>query len=534
MLAAAMVLVIACANVASLQLARAATRHQELGMRYALGAGRWRLVRQLLTESALMGVAAGCVALPLTWALMHVAFIKAAEVLPVEVVLDARPDLGIFLYVLGISLAAGVAFGLAPAISTSRAGLNSMFRETGTSLGRSRLRALLIATQVAVSLTLMIAGSLLLRSANRALALETGYADGEVVDVSLQFPEASKYTADHKDAIIRSLRSRIAALPGVAATTSARAPNDHGGRRAAVSLTGEQPTARGQRAIVWYTWVQANYFQTLGIPLTSGRGFESPAEQSVVLSESAARRLWPGQNAIGRALRLGTDGQFRAPGELTPDGPTWQVVGIARDARGVALDGSDSEQVYLPLPPDRLHDYPVLVRVESDPTPVMRAISIAIAGLDRDVVASTATLQQMQRQTDAFLAASLSAAIASGIGLLGLLLASVGIYGTVSYVVSLRTREVGIRMAIGAANRDILALILRENARPVLSGVAAGVMLASGAAQLLRGVLYGVTTLDPVSFVAPSILFLTIALAATWLPSRHAMRIDPQAALRHQ
>jgi macrolide transport system ATP-binding/permease protein len=534
MLAAAMVLVIACANVASLQLARAATRHQELGMRHALGASRGRLIRQLLTESALMGVAAGCIALPVTWALMRAAIAKAAEMLPVEWVLDASPDLGIFVYVLGISLTAAVLFGLTPAIATSRAGLYSILRNSGSSPTRSRLRSLLIAAQVAVSLTLMIAGSLLLRSANLALTMKTGYEDGRVIDLSLQFPEGPKYTAEHKEAIVRDIRSRIAALPGVAATTSARAPNDHGGRRAAVSLTGEHPSDRSQRAIVAYTWVQANYFQTLGIPLTSGRGFDAPAEQAVVLSESAARRLWPGQDAIGRTLRLGTGGQFREPGELAPDGPTWQVVGIARDTRGVALDGSDSEQVYLPLPPDRLHDYPILVRVVSDPTPVMRAVGIAAASVDLDLVASTATLRQMLRQTDAFLAASLSAAIASGIGLLGLVLASVGIYGTVSYVVSLRTREVGIRMAIGAANRDIFSLILRENARPVLGGMAAGVALATGAAHLLRGVLYGLTALDPVSFLVPSILFLTIASAATWLPSRHAMRIDPQAALRHQ
>ncbi len=534
MLAAAMVLVIACANVASLQLARSATRHQELGMRHALGASRWRLFRQLLTESALMGVMAGSAALPLTWALMHVAVTKAAEMLPVEWVLDARPDLEIFAYVLGISLAAGVVFGLAPAVATSRAALYSILRDTGSSLTRSRLRSLLIAAQVAVSLTLMIAGSLLLRSANRALSMETGYADRHVVDVSLQFPEASKYTADHKEAIVRDLRSRIAALPGVAAITSARAPNDHGGRRAAASITGEHPSARSQHATLSYTWVQANYFQTLGIPLVSGRGLESPTERSVVLSESAARRLWPGQDAIGRTLRLGTDDQFHQAGDLLPDGPTWQVVGVARDTRGVALDGRDSEQVYLPLPSDRLHDYPLLVRVESDPTPVMRAIGMTIASADPDIAGSTATLQQMLRQTEAFLAASFSAAIASSISLLGLLLASVGIYGTVSYVVFLRTREVGIRMAIGAANRDILELIVRENARPVLVGLVAGMTLAIGASHLLRGVLYGLTAIDPISFIAPSVLFLAIALAATWLPSRHAMRIDPQAALRHQ
>jgi predicted permease len=533
MLAAAMVLVIASANVASLQLARAATRHQELGMRHALGASRGRLIRQLLTESALMGVAAGCVALPMTWALMRAAMAQAAAVLPVEWVLETRPDLGIFVYVLAVSLAAAVLSGLAPAVTTSRAGLYSVLLDTDASLTRSRLRSLLIAAQVAVSLTLMIAGSLLVRSASLALSMKTGYDERRVVDLTLEFPEGSKYTADHKEAAVRDIRGRIAVLPGVAGLTSARAPNDNRGRIAFASIRGEHPLAGRQYPTVYYMWIEAGYFQTLGTPLTSGRLFESAEERAVIVSESAARKLWPGQAAIGRTLRLGTAGHFRQPGELEPDGPTWQVVGIARDTRGVTLDGSDSEQVYLPLPADRLSDYPILVRVEADTTSVIRAITLAVASVDSDISASTATLQQMLRQTDAFLAASFSAAIASSIGLLGLLLASVGIYGTVSYVVSLRTREVGIRMAIGAANRDILALIVRENARPVLGGVAAGAVLASGAAQLLRGVLYGLTTLDPISFLAPSILFLTIALVATWLPSRRAMQIDPQTALRH-
>ena len=187
MLAAAMVLVIACANVASLQLARAATRHQELGMRNALGASRGRLIRQLLTESALMGVAAGCIALPVTWALMRAAIAKAAVMLPVEWVLDASPDLGIFVYVLGVSLTAAVLFGLAPAIATSRAGLYSILRDSGSSPTRSRLRSLLIAAQMAVSLTLMIAGSLLIRSANLALSMKTGYDEGRVVDLLCSF-----------------------------------------------------------------------------------------------------------------------------------------------------------------------------------------------------------------------------------------------------------------------------------------------------------------------------------------------------------
>jgi predicted permease len=540
MAAAGMVLVIACANAASLQLARATTRQQELGMRLSLGASRPRLIRQLLTESALLGLLAGSVALPMTWALMRVAATRAAEAMPIgygTLVLNVNPDPAIFAYVLAISVVAGILFGLAPAIDSSRSALFSTIRGTGASVVRSRLRHVLIAAQVAVSLALMIAGGMLVRSANQALSMDTGYHGDRVIDLSVQFPEDSSYTADHKAALVRDLRTRLAALPGVAAITSARAPNDGGGRRAAVSVNGEQPSALNKRAVLYYTWVQPNYFQTLGIPLSMGGGFQSQAgqpEHSVILSESAAQRLWPGQSPIGRSLRLGTDEQFHNKGELLPDGPTWQVIGVARDTRGVTMDGSDSEQVYVPLPADRLHDYPILIRTDVDPAAVMRAMAPEISAVDPNLVASTSTLLQMLRQTEVFLAASMSAAIASTISLFGLLLASMGIYSTVSYVVVLRTREVGIRMAIGAKKRDILALMLRESTRPVVAGLLVGMLLAAGASHLLRGVLYRLNTVDVITFAGASLLFLAIALVATWLPSRRAMRIDPLVALRHE
>jgi len=402
---------------------------------------------------------------------------------------------------------------------------------------RTRLRHVLIAAQVAVSLALMIAGGMLVRSANRALRMDTGYNGAHVVDLKLQFPEGSRYSADHKAVLVHDLRTRLAALPGVAAITSARAPNDNGGRRAAVSVNGEPPSAGNMRAVLYYTWVQANYFQTLGIPLSLGRGFQSQAgqpEHTVILSESAAQRLWPGENPLGRSLRLGTHEQFHDKGELLPDGPTWQVIGVARDTRGVTLDGSDSAQVYVPLPADRLQDYPILVRTESDPALVIRAMDPVISTVDPSLAASTSTLQEMLRQTDAFLIASIAAAIASTISLFGLLLASMGIYGTVSYVVVLRTREVGIRMAIGAKQRDILALMIRESTRPVVAGLLVGMVLAAGASHLLRGVLYGLNTVDAITFAGASCLFLGIALVATWLPSRRAMRVDPLVALRYE
>lgn len=540
MIAVGMVLAIACANAASLQLARATTRQQELGMRLSLGASRLRLIRQLLTESALIGLLSGCVALPFTWALLRLAAVKAAEALPADfmLVLNVNPDLEIFAYVLAISVLAGVLFGLAPAVQSSCSALLSTVRGAGTSSIRGhRLRDLLIAIQVAASLALMIAGGMLIRSAIHALDMDTGYDTARVIDLTLQFPEGAKYTAGYKATVVRDLRAGLAALPGVIAITSARAPDDNGGRSAAISLNNEQPSARNKHGIVYYTWVQADYFRTLGIPLLRGRGFRSQTGQPepvAILSESAARRLWPGENPIGRRLRLGSENHFHNKGELLPDGPAWYVIGVARDTRGVTLDGSDSGQVYLPLPADRVPDYPFLVRTRSDPSLVIRATERVISNVDPNLVASVSTLQDMLRQSDPFLIDSFSAAIASLISLFGLLLAAMGIYGTVSYLVVLRTREIGIRMAVGAQKREVFMLMMRESMRPVLAGLLVGMILAACAGRLLRGVLYGLNTVDFISFAGASLLLAAIALAATWPPSRRAMRVDPMAALRYE
>ena len=267
-----------------------------------------------------------------------------------------------------------------------------------------------------------------------------------------------------------------------------------------------------------------------------GRGFQTQSgqpETAVVLSESAAQVLWPGQNPIGRRLRLGTDEQYHTKGEVLPDGPTYEVIGVARDTRGVLLNGADSEQIYLPMPEDRLQDYPILIRTQGDPTQIMGAIGSMISTIDPNVAAYSFTLEEMLRQTESFIASSLSAAVASSVGLLGFLLASMGIYGTVSYAVVLRTREVGIRMALGATRRDVLILMLRESTRPVVAGLMVGMCLALCATHLLRGVLYGLGTVDGVSLAGVSILFLAIALVASYVPCRRAMRVDPMVALRY-
>jgi predicted permease len=438
--------------------------------------------------------------------------------------------------VLVLSLFAGLVFGLVPALAGSRSALSSVTRSAVASPGRGRLRHALIAAQVAVSLVLMIAGGLLVRSAIQALTMDTGYDADRVVAVTLRSPGERKNASEASAAVVNDLRDRFAAVAGVTAITSARAPSDNGARRAAVSLNGGAPSERNASATIYYTWAQPNYFETLGVALIRGRGFNAPVEQAhvAVVSETAARRLWPGQDPIGRTVRFSTTGQFHTPGELLPDGPTWEVIGVVRDTRGVTLDGSDSQQVYVPMPTDRLQDYPLLLRTSVDPRLIVDRLAPIVAQVDPTLAVTTTTLQSMLLRTDAFLAASFSAAIASSIGLCGLLLVSMGIYSTVSYDVVLRTREVGIRMAIGARKRDVLTVVMERSLRAVAAGLAVGVVLAIGATRLLRGVLYGLGALDVVSFVIASFLFLAIALTASWLPSRRAMRVDPLVALRDE
>src|SRR5882724_3890297 len=458
-------------------MARARSRQNELRTRLSLGASRLRIIRQLLTESALLGLVAGILALMFTWALLIVSVTLASDAFPADegtLIFNVTPDLEIFGYVFAISLVAGILFGLTPALESSRSTLSSSERGSTSPVRSRRIQDFLIAAQVALSLVLMIAGSMLIRSSINSLKTETGYDTKHVVDLDLQFPEAPKYTAARKLALVYELRTRLAALPGVAAITSARPPGDNFFQTAAATLDEEKSSAQNVQ-LIHYTYIQPNYFQTLGIPMLLGRVLQSQAgqpEHSIIVSQSAAKQLWPGRNPIGRSLRLGaTDELFHDRTELRADGSAYQVVGIARDTRGADFNGSDSRQLYLPLPEDRLQTHAILIRTRTDPAQVVRAIDPVISSIDPDVVATSSSLEEMLRQSPLFLASSLSAVIASTIGLIGLLLALMGIYGTVSYIVILRTREIGIRMAVGAQRRDILGLIMRESTRPVITGL---------------------------------------------------------------
>lgn len=537
-----MVLVIACANVASLQLARAAARQNELVMRLSLGATRPRLIRQLLTESALLGLLAGGVALLATWGILHVVMAEFVTIVPLEqgsLVMNVTPDMTIFSYVFAISLVAGVLFGLAPALESSKSALGSALKASGTSSpGRSRrLRDVLIAAQVAVCLVLMIAGSLLIRSSMHTLNMATGYEAKQVIDLEVQFPGGGGYDTARRDALTRTLRERIVSLPGVTGLSVGRAPDGGGIRTAAISLNGEKPTAVKPERFAFITYVQPNYFSTLDIPMISGNTFAvqhgEPA-RDVVVSESQAKELWPGQNPIGRTITMDATGQLYTPGDPIPRGETYQVIGMVRDIRGVLLDYSDSHMIYMPLPEGQLADHPILIRFQGAPALVTGGIGQLASSVDPNMMLYAFVLEDLMRTTPPFVVSRMAAIFTTIIGLLGLFLASMGIYGTVSYVVLLRTREVGIRMALGAKKGDVAWLMLRESTRPVVAGLLTGVVLAVGASYLLRRLLYGMSAVDGVSFVGVSVLFLGIALLAAYVPSRRAMRVDPVVALRYE
>jgi predicted permease len=537
--AGAMVMLVACANVTALQLARGDSRQNELRTRLSLGASRTRLTRQLLTESLLLSLLAGVTACFCTWGFLKAVVFYAVRALPEgggKFVIDVTPDPKTILFVLCISVFAVFFFGLMPALENSGIALVSSERNSTSGWRTRRLQNVLVATQVALSLVLLIVGSMLLRSAIRSLTLTTGYEARHTVNLDLQFPETLKYKTDGRSAFLQELRRRLNALPGGTRVTSGRPPSYPSSQTAVYpsSANGRQLGA----AVLHYTYVEWNYFEVLNIPLVMGHTFQAitgQLENTIVVSKSAAEELWPGEDPIGYRVRLATiDEKRHNSSELAAIGPTYQVVGVASDVRGVDFDADDFKEVYLPIPQHLLASRPVLIRTSTDALHLKRVAELVVSSLDPDVIPTASTLQELLRTTMPFITSRLGSAIASLVGFAGLLLSLTGIYGTVSYIVALRTREVGIRIAVGARGVDILRLILGQSVRPVLAGIGVGIVLAAGASFVIRGVLYGLNPVDPLVFDGTSVAFLVIALAAAYPPSHRAMRTDPTVAFRYE
>jgi predicted permease len=548
MTAVGLLLLIACANVASLLLARAAARHKEIAVRLALGAGRNRLLRQLLTECMLIGLLAGAVGLPLASWMLHLLVVEIAASLPEfwgTIALQVTPDIRIFAYTLLISVGAGIAFGLAPALQAAKADVNSALKQEGSIFGqrmsRSSLRGLLIAGQMAACLVLLINSALLLRGSQRALKIDPGYEMRRTACLEIYNAERLHYSRARLLQLNRDLIRRIASLPGVRSVTQASRGPIGGIRWVSIAPADAAPFTPTRGASEppsgGYSYVTPNYFETLEIPLVRGRSFtpsEAEAQASVVvISEATAQRLWPGQDAIGKRLRVGSEkGEMSFPGENDPFLPSNEVIGIARDVHNLDLRKIDESYIYLPLSQSRQWTSTLLVRTEKDAAALLTAIGSEVRRVDANLPVMAAPLNTMVSLDPHFVISRIGGVLASVVGALGLLLACMGVYGMVSFSVAQRTREIGIRIALGAGKKDVVRLALGDGLRPILVGMLVGLVVSAGVSRLLDTILFGLNPVDAVSFSGVSLLLGAVGIAATYVPARRAMRVDPMVALR--
>jgi len=529
-----LVLLLACMNVANLLLVRATIRQRELAVRAALGAGRGRLLRQLLTESLLLAFA-GAAAGVLMGKWGKDAFASAIDLgADFPTLLDFAFDWRVFAYALATAVFTGILIGLWPAIRASAANANLVLHEgRGDSGGagnpaRQRTRSFLVAAQVAGSLVLLIVAGLFVRSLDRAQRMNLGFNPDHVLNVLLDTREAG-YDRPPTLAFFRELERRVKQLPGVQSVSMAfSSPLGYISISDNVYVEGRPVRSDEQPPTVGTNNVSPAYFDTLQLPLSHGRGFTDQDTESTrhvaVVNETMAARFWPGQDAIGRRFRT-----------IKPDGPMWEVVGVARDSKYLAVAEGALPYFYLPLTQQYSSMRVLHVRTSDPPERLAALVRRQIEDLDADMpVSDLRPMKQAMNGLAGFLVFRLGAMQASAMGLLGTLLAILGVYGVVSYGAAQRTHEIGIRLALGAQPADIRRLVLRQGLAVVCAGIAAGLLGALALARLTGKILLLVSSTDPLTFAGVTLLLAAIALWACYLPARRAMRVDPLVALRHE
>jgi putative ABC transport system permease protein len=523
-----LVLLIACANIANLLLARSTARRREFAVRMALGASRRRVVQQLLTESLLLAAIGGAIGfVTAEWGTRGIVRFLLAH-LPRgtwPMIFDPRPDWRVLAYVAGLTLLTGVAFGLVPALRGTRDATMD-FKSTTASDGRAsrRLQQVFVAVQVAVCLVLLVSAGLLARGLYRAHTIDPGLGMDSVSVVAYDLGGAG-YSPAAAAAFQRRVLDRLGAIPnvrGVAAASAVPLSDQH--QETGFSLDGSE-----NLRFMEFSQVSPSYFDLLGIAIVRGRTFlpsEAESERAAIVTESTARRLWPGADPLAQTLTL--------------DSVPRPVVGVARDAQVSRLGQHDGVYVYLPAgapeqPTSRssssvtTRNFHVLV-AGTPATPSPRAIAAAVRELDADLAVDVTRLADNLEQWRA--PSIVVSTLAAALGLLALVLACTGVFGTVAYTVSRRVREIGIRVALGAAREDVLRLIVRQGLRPVVIGVAIGLAGAAAVSTVLGSMLFGLSPHDPASFVlAPAALF-GIAVLACYVPARRALRVQPTTALR--
>ena len=521
----ALVLLAACVNLAGMLLARATSRRREIAVRLAIGADRRRLVRQLITETLVLFVAGCGLGLLITQWLTSL-LLAVLPTLPVPVGVDFFIDWRVVSFAIAVSLVSAVVSGLVPALQASRPELVPALKsdEAGRG-GRLRLRSAFIVAQVTVSLVLVIAGGLFVRALGRAASIDPGF-DQKNVEVVMLDLSLSGYRDPDALAFADRLRGRVLAMPGVSsAAFAADLPLD-GGRMGFGSLRvpGLQPPNGEDSFRTDWNAVSPGYFQTLRMPLVSGRDFgehdTADAPGAIIINETMARSVWQTTDVLGR--------QFEASG-LGDERKTLTVVGIASDAQVDTLGAPVRPMVYVPLKQRFMARVSLVVK--SDRGGTIPHIRAAVRELDPKLPVTTA--MALEEVTALILIPQrIAGAVAASLGIVVLLLAAIGIYGVMSYSVSRRAREIGIRMALGADRGTVLRLVIKQGAVLTAAGIGLGLALGAAGAQLLRSLLFGVSALDPIAFGGAAVLFGVVSIAASYLPARRATHVDPMLALR--
>jgi predicted permease len=529
--AVALVLLIACANVANLMLARATARHKEMAIRTALGASRTRIIRQLLTESVLLSVLGG--GLGLLLAMWGVDLLLKINEGRIPRSYEIGLDMNVLLFTLGVSLLTGIIFGLAPAFQTSKIQLNDTLKEggrTGTGTIRHRLRDLLVVAEVSLTVVILIGAGLLLRSFMRLQEVSPGFKPQNLLVMQVSLPNFKYKEAQQKTLFYQEMLEKVRALPGVkSAGTISALPMSGMNSSGSFRIEGRE-VPQGQSSPHGDRWTaSADYFKTMSIPLVRGRYFterDGPDAPGVaIIDETMARKYWPGEDPLGRRITFEGD----------ENNPRWrEIVGVVGHVRHKGLEGESRVQYYVPYtqrPPGSM--FLVVQAGTAEAAALTPTVRGAISGIDRDLpVYRVTTMERLvseslaQRRFSMFLLGVFAA--------LALVLAVVGLYGVMSYTVTQRTHEIGIRMALGAQTGDVLRMVLRQGMIFTMVGLAVGLLAAYALTRVMSGLLFGVSATDPLTFAGVALLLAFVALLACYLPARRATRVDPMVALRYE
>ncbi|MEO6724163.1 MAG: ABC transporter permease [Blastocatellia bacterium] len=525
--AVGVILLIACANLANLLLARGLARQREIALRAALGASRWRLIRQLLTETTLLGLLGGVGGILLAqWALYALLKLPQNFVRTADVKLDAR----VLLFALAVSVVTGWLFGLAPALQLARPELHSMLKEGGRGSGESakwnRMRGGFVIVQIALSLLLLVSGGLLIRSFDKLLRVSPGFKPEKLLTLEYRLPRNKYKNDDVQWNFHRQVAEQVAQISGVKSASLVRGlPFSGNGGTTPIILPDREIPPQGEEPQVQFNTAMPNYFETIGIPFVKGRLFDDRDQANTpavfLINQTMARRFWPDQDPIGKQVKM-IDGNV-----------TGTVIGVVGDAKHYFLEEEARPQMYAAYSQQPGIFATLVARTSVEPMSLTEAVRQAVWKIDSDQPMwkiRTVEFLLDQRVADRRFLMALMGIFAA----LALVLTVIGLYGVISYMVNQRTQEIGIRMALGAQAGNILNMVLRQGMTLVITGIALGLAAAWIVTRLMARLLYGISATDPLTFTAISLLLTLVALMACYFPARRATKVDPMIALRYE